>query len=302
MVVYSILSTDRDLQFVRVQRNYMPPSYDPTSYTLDNALLDASVTITAPTKTYRFMDTLLWQSDTSRYRFPLHSFFAKPFTPQRGTSYVIDILSPSMGNVTVNVAVPGQAKITLWPEAQRVLDFPNKNPLDARINVSVKLSKAAKGCIIRFFVWYDVLIGSEWIEEAIEIPVGSYGSHPYTLEIPVYPKMTPAPASAETGVAYDNGYYKGIINKLNDKYRSNLLFFKWIAIVVLQADENLYKYYVTSHTNVDPWSVRLDEPMPSTISGGLGMVGAYTLDSLVYLLPDDFWGNRAGFLKSGLQR
>ena len=132
----------------------------------------------------------------------------------------------------------------------------------------------------------------------MEIPMSSMDSAPYTLEHPVYPGMTAAPASAQTGITYRNGYFKGVVNQLNYRYQSTPLFFKWIAIVVLQADENVYKYYVTAHPNNDPWSFRLDEPTPSTISGGLGVVGAYTLDSLVYLLPDDFWGNRAAFQRS----
>jgi len=280
------------MQSVRVQRNYMPPAYDPLSYASDNRLLDAIVTITAPNKTYQLRDTLLWRSDTSRYKFPIHSFYAKPFTPQRGRSYIVDILSPSMGKISVAVAVPEQAKIAIAPESQRVLDLPDKYVGDARIDVIVQLAKTTKGYIIRLYAWYDVLIGSEWREEAIEIPLSSMDSVPYTLENPIYPKITPASANAQAGVAYRNGYFKGIINKLNFQYKSTYLIFKWIAIVVLQADENLYKYYITSHTSVDPLSVRLDEPPVPTINGGLGVVGAYTLDSLVYLLPYDFWGNR----------
>jgi hypothetical protein len=292
IVVFSILSTDREMQSVRVQRNYMPPTYDPLSFTSDNALRDAIVTIVAPNKTYRLRDTLLWQSDTSRYKFPIHSFYVKPFTPQRGRTYAVDILSASMGKVSVVVEVPEQAKISIPPESQRVLDLPDKYIGDSRIDVAVQLAKTTKGCVIRLFAWYDVLIGNEWREEAVEIPVLSKDSAPYTLENPIYPKMTRVPANAQIGVTYRNGYFKGIVNKVNFQYKSTYLVFKWIAIVVLQADENLYKYYVTSHAIADPWSVRLDEPMASTINGGIGMVGAYTLDSLVYLLPYDYWGNR----------
>ncbi len=33
---------------------------------------------------------------------------------------------------------------------------------------------------------------------------------------------------------------------------------------------------------------RLDEPLFSNVSGGFGIFGAYTLDSLVHLLPENF--------------
>jgi hypothetical protein len=79
---------------------------------------------------------------------------------------------------------------------------------------------------------------------------------------------------------------------VNEQYKSTRLIFKWATLVLLQADENLYDYYSVVHASRDPFSIRLDEPMISTVSGGLGLVGAYSLDSLVNILPENFWGNR----------
>ena len=70
------------------------------------------------------------------------------------------------------------------------------------------------------------------------------------------------------------------------------IIFKWATIVVLQTDKNLYDYYSVSHASRDPFSIRLDEPMVSQVTGGLGMIGAYSVDSTVNLLPENFWGNR----------
>ena len=61
---------------------------------------------------------------------------------------------------------------------------------------------------------------------------------------------------------------------------------------LLQLDPNSYGYYFTTHAYNDPQSMRLDEPMYSNIVGGLGLVGAYTLDSLVHVLPEDFDYNK----------
>lgn len=38
--------------------------------------------------------------------------------------------------------------------------------------------------------------------------------------------------------------------------------------------------------------MRLDEPAAYNVRGGVGLVGAYAVDSLVYLLREDFYGNR----------
>ncbi len=97
---------------------------------------------------------------------------------------------------------------------------------------------------------------------------------------------------SQIGLFYKNGYYRAIVNVVNSQYRSNRLIFKWATFVVLQADKNLFDYYSSTHPSQDPFSIRLDEPLVSTVSGGLGVVGAYSLDSLVRLLPGNFWGNR----------
>lgn len=56
--------------------------------------------------------------------------------------------------------------------------------------------------------------------------------------------------------------------------------------------EHLFHYYSSTHADQDPHSIRLDQPLVSTLSGALGMVGAYSLDSLVTLLPERCSGDR----------
>ncbi|MDP2884225.1 MAG: DUF4249 family protein [Ignavibacteria bacterium] len=292
LVVFSVLSTDRESQFVRVQTDYIPVGYNPFQHTSDNSVLDAVVTITTPNKVYRLRDTLVWHSDTSRYKFALRTYYANLFTPQRGSNYLVEVSSPTLGQASAAIIVPGQARIALSTETQRVLDYPHEYSLGTPIEIAIQFSKSSKGHMVRFFAWYDVLKGNEWVEEAVEIPISSFDPAPYMLVNPVYPRMGAIPANSQLGIVYRNGYFKGAINIVNERYRTTQIFFKWITVVVLQADENLYKYYVSTHASGDPHSIRLDEPMVSTVNGGTGLVGAYTLDSLVYLLPYDFWGNR----------
>lgn len=292
MVVFTVLSTDRDVQFVRVQTGYMPPDYNPLSYSADPSLKDASVFIIASDRAYQLRDTLLAQSDSNRYKYPLSSYYLGSFTPQRGRAYDVEVRSPSYGNTKTTVLVPGNPKISIVQQAEDILDRPDKNALGAFIGFNVQLSKSTKGYVGRFLLYYDVLKGSEWVEEAVEIPITSSDSSSYSLNIPKYPRMTTATSTSQLGIVYRNGYYKGTINKLNFQYRSTQMICKWVTFVVLQADRNLYDYYAGTHPSLAPYSIRLEEPMVSGVNGGLGVVGAYSLDSLVYLLPYDFWGNR----------
>ena len=292
MAVFSLLSTDRTMQFVIVQTSYMPPEFDPLSYSSDNALSDASVSIRESSRIFRLRDTLLARSDTSRYKFPLRTYYISPFTPQRGKSYQVIIQSPSRGQVSSNVTIPNQPFISLPSGMLQILDRPDRSPQDAPIVFVVQLSRDTKGFVGRLYLYYDVLKGSEWIEERAEIPVSSADSSSYSFDLPRYPQLAAAPLTYQLGLVYRTGYYRAVINVLNSKYKSTRLIFKWATFVILQADGNLFEYYSSTHASQDPFSIRLDEPMVSRVSGGLGMVGAYTLDSLVNILPENFWGNR----------
>jgi hypothetical protein len=295
MVIYSVLSTDRDMQFVRVQSDYMPTEFDPLSSVTDNGLNDLSVRITEYGRYYDLRDTLVWTSDTSRYKFPIHTYYLNSFTPLRGRAYQVVIHSPSYGDVNAGVIMPDKAKFVLSADLTQILDRPDKTPVGAFMTFNVQLSKVTRGYIARFYVYYDVLKQNEWFEEAIEVPIASADSGYFTINVPRYPKMSSASTSSPTAqlsITYRNAYYKYVVNKVNDQYKSTQVIFKWIAFVVLQADENLYAYYVSTHGEQDPYSIRLDQPLAFRAGSGVGVVGAYGLDSLVYLLPYDFWGNR----------
>ncbi len=292
IVVFSVLSTDRKSQFVRVQQTYMPREFNPASYITDNAVRDAIVSFRASNGVYFLRDTLLARPDTSRYTIPLRTFVLSPFTPLRGESYEVIVQSIYYGVASASVLIPGESAISLSEEMGQILDRPDKNAQVALMTVIVRMSGVSKGFVGRLFLYYDVLKGSRWIEERVEIPISSADSSSYSLDFPRYPQLTFTPSTSLAGLYYRNGYYRAILNRVNSRYHTNRIVFKWATFVVLQADKNLFDYYSSTHQSLDPYSIRLDEPMVAGISGGLGMVGAYSLDSLVRLLPGNFWGNR----------
>jgi hypothetical protein len=292
LVVFSILSTDRNAQFVRVESTYMPPDYNPLSYTANNFLSDAIVSIKAPNGIFQLCDTLLPRTDTSRYKFPLHAYGLTPFTPQRGKAYQVLVQSPTRGQVASTVIIPDRTTIDLSAEMFDVLAHPDQYGPDAAVVYTVRLSQNARAFVGRLLLCFDVLKGSEWVEEQAEIPILSSDSSRYSLDVPRYPRFAVTPSTSQIGLLYRNGYYKATINKLNDKYHSTKVIFKWTTLRLLQADQHLYEYYTVTHASEDPYSIRLDQPNVSSISGGFGMVGAYSVDSLVNILPERFWGDR----------
>jgi hypothetical protein len=146
---------------------------------------------------------------------------------------------------------------------------------------------------VRLTITYDVLKGTDWVEETVELPVATADTTAYSLNHPIYSQVVPSPATRQLDVTYLNGFLQNIIKDVTTvKYKNNRLVYKWIVFTVLQFERNLYNYYKAVREYRDPRSIRLDRPLYSEIDGGIGFVGAYSADSLVYLLPTNFGGNR----------
>lgn len=294
MVVFSIFSTDRNVQFVRVERNYMPADFDPLAYNLDNSVENALVTIKDGADIYRFRDTTLPRSDTSRFKFPLHAYACTPFSVQFGKSYEVTVQSPQLGAASASVTVPARGLPTMALVTPSILDDPSGHRDDADIIFNAVLSNSAKGFVGQLYVDYDVLKGTEWSEERVEVPLAFAGPELRDLRLARYPELTARTPISRVAVAYKNDLYRAVLRSVSsERYRPNKLIFNRIVYQFLQADKNLFNYYSIAHSYRDAQSMRLDEPMYSNVSGGVGLVGAYALDSLVHLLPENFvYNNR----------
>lgn len=295
MVLYAILSNDRAEQYVRVEQNYMPERADPTQDTSNTVLSDVIVTLRESARLYRFRDTVLSRPDTSRYKFPMQMYVLSPFIPEHGKAYNVLAQSRSMGMAYSTVVMPTAPTLHIAYPASVVFQNPISHGPGELIQFSAQLSSLAKGYVARLYIYYDVLKGSEWVEERIELPLGSWKTDPdyYGLDMLYYPQVTASPTTGLFNSTYKNGFLQSIIKQLTTvQYLNNRIVYKWVVFVVFQADPNLFDYYTSIQEYRDPRSIRLDEPTYSRVNGGLGFAGAYTLDSLLFVLPENFPGNR----------
>jgi hypothetical protein len=291
LVVFSVLSTDRTAQFVRVEGDYMPAGYDPLSSTADNAIPGAIVTMREGSTTYRLRDTVMSRQDTSRYKTPLHAFVLNPFAAQPGKVYVVTVQASGYPAATATATMPGRSFPGTGVTTSLILDNPRGYEENADIICNALLSSAAKGYVGRLFADYEVLIGTEWIEGRVEIPLAFIDPKVPDLKYVTYPQLKSRTADRMV-VSFKNNVYKATLQSLaSGRYKSNKLIFNRAVFQFLQADKNLFNYYNTTHAFRDAQSIRLDEPLFSNVSGGFGVVGAYTLDSLVHILPEDFLYN-----------
>src|SRR3989339_124166 len=293
MVVFAVFSTDRDVQYVTVDMSYMPSGFDPLTYTSDNALNDVFVTLKDSRNMYQLRDTALARLDTSRYKSPLRLYALYPFTVRQGQTYQLVVQSRSMGVASATVVVPGKALLDSTYSARYILIEPFSHFPEEKIRFPSRLSSSAKGYLARLTITYDVLKGTEWVQESVELPIATADTAAYSLEHPIYPQIAPNLSAGVLDATYRNGFLINTIkNLILAKYADNRMVFKWIVFTLIQLDQNLFNYYSVVHDYRDPRTVRLDRPMYSEINGGIGFVGACTVDSLVFLLPTNFSGNR----------
>lgn len=288
-VVFSVLSTDRNLQFVRVERSYMPVGYNALVYNADNFIPNAVVTVSNGSLTMRLRDTTLPRSDTSRFNFPLRAYVVTPFKPQYGGSYNVRVEVAGFEPASGSIVVPMKPVLGDDPLSMSVMDRPEGFLKNVDIAFPVILGKGTSGYRVRLYVDYDVLKGSEWVEERVEIPTAFALPENNDLSQVLYPIFARTPENRRAMAIHGlDVYSRTLVEIAYVKHGSTKIIFNRVVVQLVQLDQNLYGYYISTHARHDPHSIRLDEPAFFAVAGGVGVIGAYTLDSLVHILPENF--------------
>jgi hypothetical protein len=288
-VVFAVLSTDRNVQFVRVERSYMPGEYDAVIDTSDKAVQYAIVTLSDGTQTMHLRDTTLERSDTSRFKGPIRGYVIGAFRPSYGSSYSVRVEAGGLGTASESILMPTKPIVALDISSVALINFPEERQKDAGILFPISLGNGAYGFVGRMFVDYEVVKDGEWISERVEIPAGFASSNSTDIQYVTYPRLQHKTFNNHAvGIHLNGVYWRTLVNVAYSRYGSTKIVFNRVVYQLLQVDQNLYSYYMTTHSYSDPHSARLDEPLFSGITGGVGMVGAYTLDSLVHIMPENF--------------
>jgi hypothetical protein len=289
-VIYSLLSTDQNNQFVRLYTNYDVQGFDPFQNTLDKAITGAQIGVTGPEGSYLFRDTLLRRPDTSRYKDPIHAYVGAPFQAIPGNTYSLSVVSQGFDRMSAVVRVPGRSQLM----TVQISQFDDPSPGDAKdplkIVVQTYVSPVSKGCLTQMFVDYDVLTEVGWKPERVEIPMFMLTGDT-TVYMSTFPKLERIGSSPAITTYYVAAYIM-TLSRVKNAHPNTGLLFRRVVLRALQAESNLYDYYNVVNGFRDPASIRIDEPDYSNVRGAYGLFGAYTVDSLVHPLPSLFKFNQ----------
>lgn len=288
VIVYSILTTGSDTQYVRVYTSYNPSGFNPLENTNDNALRNAQVTVAQEGIVIRYRDTVISRYDKSRYTGDIPAYVAYPFKVEQGKVYNLSVDVPSRGTLTSALTIP--AKGSLFLTNPYVLKSPTA--YDEDLLLIIRITRPTRGYIVRFYLDFDVLQNGTWVPHRIEVP-SSVRSHGDELDL-IYPKLirrttTPSIARPEEqeNVVFSRAGYRNALAQIYGQYSSLNVRLKNGVFILTQVEPNLYNYYNIVNGFQDEFSIRTDLPDYTSIQGGAGVFGAMTEDSTVVEIPQN---------------
>lgn len=282
VVVFAILTTLSDTQYVRLYKTYNPSGFNPLEYTADNAIAGAQVSITDGSKVFPFRDTTIVRTDKSRYQTEIKAYVAYRFPVERGKTYSLSV-QVEPGNVI-------RTELTVPPDATMRSDnfFILINPFAFNDAIDLKcfLSPLTRGYVVHTFVEYDLRVNNSWTTRREEIPLGIRNYVDCKNYDPVYPQLQRRKAGQPELSLYSVSSYLTTLKKIWNSNPFTDVRMKQVVFELTQFDRNLYDYFNIVNGFRDEFSIRTDEPDYSSIPGGLGIFGALTKQSLVVSIPE----------------
>jgi hypothetical protein len=283
LVVYGILSTHTDTQYVRLYTTYDPEGFDPTVVTVDHPILGATVTLTGSGASWRYRDTTVVRWDKSRYTSDIQAYVLVPFRPVQGSSYTLTVQLPNGKQARGTTSVPGKGYLSVV--TLHVLDRPESFAEDLYVVASI--APGTRGFLVRMFVEFELTVDGERQLRRVEVPMRIRRTTDGVVYEKIYPKLqrrTSSETSRNQGSEYVGFQHDAYLQTLNDIAVAYVRFNpvrKNVIFVLTQTEANLYNYFNIVNGFQDDITIRTDQPDFSSIDGGVGVFGAMSVDSLV---------------------
>jgi hypothetical protein len=292
LVVYSVLDATRDTQYVRVYTTYNPPNYDPFSASFYTPVNDAIVLLTDNRGTsVPFHDTLVQAWDSTRYGKQVLAYVRYSFLPIRGRTYTLQVQSAKVGTALSVATVPGVATFSLANPP--MLQFPELYDPSEQIVMNLVLSNATKGFMMRFFIDYEVAapVPGGWLPQRVEVPQTIIRAVSLDTLEATYPTLQirkTVDQGSDEKAAFGHSMYRTTLALLWRKYeKPGFIRMKRVVFYLYQVEANLFNYYNVANGFRDQLSVRTDEPDFTNIRNGVGLFGAFAIDSVSFSVPSD---------------
>lgn len=281
LVVFGVLTTHTDTQYVRLYTTYNPEGYDPTVHTTDKQISGATVTLTAGSRVWQYRDTTITRADRSRYTSDINAYILVPFKPTPNTAYTLDVRLPDGRQAKGSALVPGRGYISVV--TLHVLDQPQSFAEDLYVVASI--APRTRGFLVRFFIEFELTVNGVKELRRVEVPLRIRRSIDDVVRERIYPKLqrrTSFDSDRNQGseyVGFQHDAYFNTLSEIATLYAQSNPVLKNAIFVLTQVDANLYNYFNVVNGFQDEITIRTDQPDVSSIEGGVGMFGAMTVDT-----------------------
>ena len=269
LVVYAILSNRSETQTARITTT--EPDFALAMQRSNTGEPGITVRITEGGVDYLFTDSLFVPDS-------IHLFVAYNLQVETGKEYSLAVHSPSLGTVTSSLTPPSQGRMFVDnPESLEVVDRV------ARFPVGVTLGANGAAFILRFYVEFEYMAGTELRTERIEVPWRAEGGVSDSTRL-TYPSILgrgqsqPFDARWTDGASFSGDAYRYVIGRIKGLHSADGLRFRNAVFHLTQIDYPLYAYYSTVNGFPGSGSLRLDEPDFTNIVGGHGVFGSERVD------------------------
>ena len=277
MAAYGILSTFSDTQYVRLIQTI--PESEPFG---DTSVKDAAVQITGGGQTFTFRDTVLTRQNGATVD-SFHVYVCYPFKPVPNVAYSLQASSPTFGVVQAQATAPGHTVLNIDIAQNFILRNPYASHA-AQPEVDFRLSAGTAAYQVHLEIEYKDITPTDTTIRRYEVPerivtVSCFGQ----IFERYYPRIIRNDSEGDvTYLVNAFNYRKSIETVQGSAYNWELL---RVIFTVVQFNGEWYKYYRSVRSYEDRFSVRLDRPDYSNVNGGLGLFGAYVVDTVSTSIP-----------------
>jgi len=284
LVVYGLLSTLTDTQYVRVYTTYNPDGFDPFTNVNDKQVGGATISLVSAQGTLLYRDTAITRADQSRYTSDISPYILTPYRPTPGATYRLDVQLPSGKTASGTVSVPDRGSVSV--STVHIVEAPGSYTEDVRLEA--RISAKTRGLLVRMYIEFEVSQGAVTELKRVEVPSRVRGFGESEIVEATYPTLQRRVSTSSGNleriefITFQREAYLTLLADFATAYSGWNIKRKRAYFVLWQAEPNLYNYYNIVNGFRDEISIRTDEPDFTAMDGALGIFGAMTVDTTFY--------------------
>ncbi|NUN69747.1 MAG: DUF4249 family protein [Bacteroidetes bacterium] len=295
MIIFSVLKSTTDTQYVRVYSTYDPSTNNPLTHSVDTEVTDAVVTVSGGGDVVTFHDTVVVRADTTTlYGKFMHTFVAYKFKPKPNVAYKLTVASPTKGTVTSSIISFPAGTVTTQGNVQSTLTAPNAPTSDSSIRIVVQLAIDVPAYLTRFILRYKEYVNGVWVMREREVPQYIRKGSSFDNFTPFYPEVmlrgqnSTGLFAGQESVNFTKESYIATVRLLKYTIGPSRIEFDGAYFILDQMSQSLFSYYSATNQTADKISIRLDQIDYTNIEGGFGLFAMKTMSESFYIkLPID---------------